>query len=290
MKRILLVIIPIHILFIGCTSPRGDADKTDQPQEDTLQYVQELEYLLPSPAEFFSVIQEVGLEYDQQIIRPIESITNFQLYRNQALNFGLYLSDFSYLLLFDKQSEAIKYLYHIQEMAMLLEIENYFDDEFFNKLLSKLNEPDSVRAITIEQSAAFFNRMDMVGNQDLALLITSGSIIETMYIALNVVNEKKITDKTITTIVDLAYIFDSFYLNFTITQPKGDEIAPLAEDLHELRKIFNSMAISQVSKAIRKDGNLVLTSEVTHEVNEYNVKKMKVMVNTLREKIVNQVY
>jgi hypothetical protein len=175
-------------------------------------------------------------------------------------------------------------------MAMLLEIENYFDDEFFNKLLSKLNEPDSVRAITIEQSAAFFNRMDMVGNQDLALLITSGSIIETMYIALNVVNEKKITDKTITTIVDLAYIFDSFYLNFTITQPKGDEIAPLAEDLHELRKIFNSMAISQVSKAIRKDGNLVLTSEVTHEVNEYNVKKMKVMVNTLREKIVNQVY
>jgi hypothetical protein len=290
MKRILLVIIPLHILFVGCTSPRGDADKTDQPQEDTLQYVQELEYLLPSPAEFFSVVQEVGLEYDQQIIRPIESITNFQLYRNQALNFGLYLSDFSYLLLFDKQSEAIKYLYQIQEMAMLLEIENYFDDEFFNKLLSKLNEPDSVRAIAIEQSAAFFNRMDMVGNQDLALLITSGSIIETMYIALNVVNEKKITDKTITTIVDLAYIFDSFYLNFTITQPKGDEITPLAEDLNELRKIFNSMAISQVSKAIRKDGNLVLTSEITHEVNEYNVKKMKLMVNTIRKKIVTQVY
>lgn len=290
MKRILLAIIPLHILFVGCSSPRGDADKTNQPQEDTLQYVQELEYLLPSPAEFFSVVQEVGLEYDQQIIRPIESITNFQLYRNQALNFGLYLSDFSYLLLFDKQSEAIKYLYQIQEMAMLLEIENYFDDEFFNKLLSKLNEPDSVRAIAIEQSAAFFNRMDMVGNQDLALLITSGSIIETMYIALNVVNEKKITDKTITTIVDLAYIFDSFYLNFTITQPKGDEITPLAEDLNELRKIFNSMAISQVSKAIRKDGNLVLTSEITHEVNEYNVKKMKLMVNTIRKKIVTQVY
>jgi hypothetical protein len=290
MKRILLIIIPFQILFVGCMSPRGDAESTKQVQADTLQYVQELEYLLPSPAEFFSVIQDVGLEFDQKIIRPIEDVSKFQLYRNQALNFGLYLTDFSYLLLFDKQSEAIKYLYQIQEMAQMLDIENYFDDEFFNRLLTNLNEPDTVRAISIEQSAAFFNRMDVVGNKDLVLLITSGSIVETMYIALNVINEKKITEQAISTIIDLAYIFDSFYLNYTITQSKVGGVAQLSEDLLELRKIFNSMAISQVSKAIRRDGNLVLTSEITHEVNEFNIRKMKVMVNTIREKIVNQVY
>jgi len=290
MKRTLLITIAFQILLLGCKSPRGEAESSDQLQADSLQYVQELEYLLPSPAEFFSVVQEVGLEFDNSIIRPIENTTNFQLYRNQALNFGLYLADFSYLLLFEKQSESIKYLYQIQEMAQLLNIENYFDDAFFNKLLTSLNEPDTIRAISIEQSASFFNRMDVIGNKDLVILITSGSIIETMYIALNVVDEKRITDRAITTIIDLAYIFDSFYLHYTITQPKGDEVAPLSEDLLELRKIFNSMAINQVSKAIRKDGNLVLTSEVTHEVNEYNVRKMKVMVNTIREKIVNQVY
>ncbi|MDY0253517.1 MAG: hypothetical protein RBR30_03820 [Tenuifilaceae bacterium] len=290
MNRSLLIIIAFQVLLGGCRSPRGEAEKSEQSEADSTQYVQELEYLLPSPAEFFSVIDEIGLEYNSQLIRPIESITSFLLYRNQALNFGVYLTDFSYLLLFDKQSEAIIYLYQIQEMAQLLDIESYFDDEFFNKLLASLNEPDTIRSISIEQSAAFFNRMDAIGNKDLVILISSGSILETMYIALNAVDERMITDNTITTIIDLAYIFDSFYLNYITTQPKGDEITPLSEDLLELRKIFNSMAISQVSKAIRKDGNLVLTSEVTHEVNEYNVRKMKVMVNTIREKIVNQAY
>ncbi len=278
------------MVVFGCRSPRGEAEDKGSPLADAVSESEQLDMLLPSPGEFFAMVEEVGLEYDPSIINPIINPSNLLLYRNQALNFGVYLADFSYLLLFDKQSESIKYLYQIQEIALNLGIEDYFDDEFFNKLLSNLSNPDTIRAYSIEHSSAFFNRMESVGNKDLVVLITSGSIIETMHIVLNTVDETRISDKAVNTVIDLAYLFDSFYLHYKLSRPNVQELDKLSADLQELRDVFTSFAINQTSKAIRKDGKVYLSSEITHEVNEYNLSRMKVMVQTIRKNIVNQSY
>lgn len=290
MKKILLLIIAAQMLFFGCQSPRGEADDKDRVQHEMKIESEQLDVLLPSPGEFFAMVDEVGLEFDPSIINPIIHSGKFLLYRNQALNFGVYLADFSYLLLFDKQSESIKYLYQIQEMASTLGVEDYFDDDFFNKLLSNLSNPDTLRTYSIEQSSAFFNRMESIGNKDLVVLITSGSIIETMYIVLNTIDETRITDKAINSVIDLAYLFDSFYIHYKLSKPNVQELDKLSADLQELRDVFTSFAITQTSKAIRKEGKIQISSEVSHEVNEYNLRRMKVLVQTIRKNIVSQGY
>ncbi|PKP40468.1 MAG: hypothetical protein CVT95_13625 [Bacteroidetes bacterium HGW-Bacteroidetes-12] len=291
MKKNQLLLIPILFLVIGCASPSGDAEskKIAEPVSDTLT-VQDLDFLLPSPVEFLSLVHDVGFGYHPDLINPLVSPSDYLLYRNQALNFGVYLTDFSYLLLFEKHTEAIRYLYHIQELSTLLGVENFFDDEFFNKIISNLSEHDTLRAVSIEQSTLFFNRMESIGNKDLVLLISSGAMVEAMYLASDIISEDKISEQTITSVIDLAYLFDTFFLHYTINKSDEPTVVKLTEDLQELRNIFTSMEITQSSKAIRKDGKLVFSSEINHNVNQYNIKKMKVLLNSIRNSIVNQDY
>jgi hypothetical protein len=290
MKKLILIILAAQMVVFGCQSPRGDADAKGSAQTDEVFKSEQLDLLLPSPGEFFAIVDAIDLGYEPSIINPIIPPNNYTLYRSQGLNFGVYLADFSYLLLFDKQSEAIRYLHQIQELASLLGVEEYFDDEFFNKLLSNLSNPDTVRAFSIEQSSAFFNRMETVGNKDLVVLITSGSIIETMYIVLNTIDEAKVTDEVVNTVIDLAYLFDSFYLHFKLSKPNLQELDKLSADLQELRDVITSFSITQTSKAIRKDGMVHLSSDINHEVNGENLSKMKAIVQRVRENIVNQSY
>jgi hypothetical protein len=175
-------------------------------------------------------------------------------------------------------------------MATLLGIQNHFDDIFFNNLIANLSNPDSIKAISIEQSTLFVKKMEALGNSQMVLLITTGSLIEAMNIAATVIDESRINDEVISRTIDLAYVFDSFYLQYSKSNSKDNTITHLTSDIQELRNIFTSMAIMQSSKAIRREGKLVLTSELHHDVNKYNVNKMKVLVNTIRTKIVNQVY
>ena len=284
----LFFLLPMFALFIGCASPRGEVQAEGEGSDSLL--VDELIPLLPSPGEFLAMVHDVGMDYQDGIISPIVDANNFVLYRNQALNFGVYLADFSYLLLFERQSESIKYLHQIQNMSKILGVESYFGDEFFNKLLANLENPDSLKQISLQQSTLFFNRMSDIGNKDLVFLITTGSMIEAMHIASKTIDDKNITEEVIKRTLDFAYVFDSFYFQFMLSRLDGTNITLLVDDIQELRSIFTSMSIAQSSKSIREGSKVVVKSEVTHDINEYNIKKMKILIQLMRGKIVDQKY
>ncbi|MFP4557019.1 MAG: hypothetical protein ACLFNU_09130 [Bacteroidales bacterium] len=284
----ILLALPLLAMFTGCASPEDKVESTETETDSLL--IEEIMPLLPSPGEFLDMVHNTGMVYQEDLINPIVDPNNFVLYRNQALTFGVYLTDFSYLLLFEKQTESIRYLYHIQEMAKKLEVEAYFDDEFFNKILANLSNPDSLQAISLQQSTLFFNRMNAIGNKDLAFLISTGSIIEGMYIASKAIDEKQLGEEVFNRTIDLSYLFDTYYLHFTISKPNEPAFEKLANDIQELRKIFTSMSIAQTSRAIRNEGDIILKSEVTHDINKHNISKMKVMVDSIRQSIVNQKY
>ncbi len=284
----ILLIVPLLALFVGCASPEGEVDNKET-ESDSLS-IEQIMPLLPSPGELLDVVHNTGMAYQEELINPIINPSNFVLYRNQALNFGVYLTDFSYLLLFEKQTESIKYLYHIQEMAQMLGVENYFNDEFFNSILENLSNPDSLKTLSLQQSTLFFNKMNSIGNKDLAFLISTGSIIEGMYIASKAIDEKQLGEEVFNRTIDLSYLFDTYYLHFTLSRPNEPAFEKLAEDIQELRAIFTSMTIAQTSRAIRSEGEIILKSEVTHDINKHNISKMKVMVSSIRQSIVNQEY
>jgi hypothetical protein len=271
-------------------SPKDGGNAENKALNDSLLNVQDIEYLIPSPSEVISVIRDQGLVYNSKIVSPIQPAKEYTLYRSQALNFGVYLSDLSYFMIFEDQSNAIRYLYHIQELSVILNIEEYFSDEFFNKLLSNLSNPDTLKAISLEQSSLFFSKMQSMGNKDLVLLITTGAMVETLYLSLNVMENKSIDDRITESVISLAMVYDNFYSYMSTSPFQDSNLNKLFTDLQEVRDIFTSMYIKQVSTSIRKENDVVLTSEVNHQINDFLVEKLKISVNRIRENIINQRY
>jgi len=284
----LLLVLPLLALIIGCASPRGDLQEKGT-ESDSLIF-DELIPLLPSAGEFLDMVHDAGMVYQEGIINPVIDPNHFVLYRNQALNFGVYLTDFSYLLLFERQTESIRYLYHIQGIAKKLGVESYFDDEFFSKLLENLSHPDSVKKISLQQSTLFYNRMNAIGNRDLVFYMTSGSMIEGMFIASQALNHNKLTDNLIDRTIDLAKMFDSYYTYFIISKTNDASLEGFVNDIQKLKQIFSTMAITQSTKSVREQGNLVFKSQIDHNINTEIILSMKLKVESIRNKIVNQKY
>ena len=279
----------VTLLTYSCQSPNSENKIQTTSYEDSLTSEQ-LEYLVPSPGEVLSIIQDLGLSFKMEAVSPLKNPAEFPLFRNQALNFGVYMTDFSYMLLFEKQPESIKYLYQIQDMSVLLGINDYFNDDFFNTILANLNQPDSLKKLALNQTALFFNKMESLGNNELSLLISTGAMVEVIYLSSDILNEKNITDNTLSAVSNLAILFDSFHLHYTTSAPKDNPNEPLTNDLNEIRSIFRSMSIRQTSNAIRKDGKLIISNETQSEITDFNINKLKVIISKVRTKIANQEY
>lgn len=281
--------IAIVLFNYGCQSPSQQNQEDNTGLTDSLTSEQ-LEYLVPSPGEVFGMVEDLGLTFNMAIVSPLKNVSEFPLYRSQALNFGAYLTDFSYLLVFEKQSESIKYLYQIQDMSVLLGVTEFFDDEFFNSLLANLNHPDSLKGLALNQTALFFNKMERLGNNELALLVSTGAMIEAIYLSSQIINEASIDDNTISAISNLAILFDSFFLHYTATNSIDNQNVELTNDLTEIRNIFTSMTIVQTSNSIRKEGKIIISNETQSEISSKNIKTFKTMIGKVRDKIVNQEY
>jgi hypothetical protein len=132
--------------------------------------------------------------------------------------------------------------------------------------------------------------MQSMGNKDLVLLITTGAMVETLYLSLNVMENKSIDDRITESVISLAMVYDNFYSYMSTSPFQDSNLNKLFTDLQEVRDIFTSMYIKQVSTSIRKENDVVLTSEVNHQINDFLVEKLKISVNRIRENIINQRY
>jgi hypothetical protein len=292
MKKTLLLILTLTLFALNSCIPTGDKVKDLEGTEDSGNEitVKEIEYLLPSPGEVLDIVRDLGLNFDIGLVAPLIKPSDFILYRNQALNFGCYLTDFSYLLLFEKHSESLNYLTRIQEMAKLLGIEMYFDNDFFNGILSNLNRPDTLKSVAINQTALFFNRMESIGNKDLVLLITTGALVEVIFITSNILEEKHINDNTVRTMANLAVVFDAFYLHFLTSKPNDTALQTLSDDLQKIRNTFKSMTINNTSTVIKQNGKLEISSKIDHQITNEKVAVLKALIRQVRSKMVNQEY
>ena len=289
-KNLLLLFMLILFAFFGCVST-GDKVKEEVVERPAKEITsQELEYLLPSPGEILDMVHGLGLSYDIKLLSPLKEPNGFVLFRNQALNFGVYLTDFSYLLLFEKHSESLNYLFQIQKMSSLIGVEKYFDDNFFNSILSNLNQPDTLKSMAIDQTALFFNRMESIGNKDLVLLVTTGAMIEVIFLASNIFQEEHINDNTLTAIQNFDVLFDVFYLHYLTTRPGDPALIKLSTDLQQMRSIFKSMNIKHTSTVVKENGKISISKTINHEITKKKVGELKVFASSIRNKLINQKY
>lgn len=295
-KTSLLLVGFLLLNLLGCVneSKKKEADVLAQKNDSINR--QRIEYLLPSPQELMSFVKDEGLAYKENSIYPLVDIEKINLFRNQSLYFGMYFCDYYYLSIYEKNTQALKYLAILREFSVKLGIEHLFKESYFKRMEANNSNLDSLKQISVELSSAVFNSLDQTDNNMLFSIIGIGSIVEALYLTSNSIEDVQSQPKLVSSVYDIGEFYENFFGSFLVFCKDESSLKPLLNDLTTIREILKQgkeerASASTTTKKMSSNGVKVKISDnskgVTSEAN-FNLLKNKVII--IRNKIVNQQY
>jgi len=295
-KTSLLLIFFLAFSLYGCVneSKKKEADILAQKADSINK--ERIEYLLPSPQELMSFVKDEGLAYKENLVYPLEDIEKINLFRNQALYFGVYFCDFYYLSVFEKNTQSLKYLATLRQLSVKLGIEHLFKESFFKRMEDNYSNLDSLKAISVELSSSVFNSLDQTDNNMLFSIIGIGSIVESLYLTSSSITDVKSQTHLVSSVYDIGEFYENFFSSFLVFCNDEPSLKPLLNDLTSIREILQQGKVGKdntptATKKIDSKGVKVKISDGSKvSANEANFNLLKNKVNSIRTKIVNQQY
>lgn len=295
-QKLSIILIAILVLTIsGCKNDSKKKEEGIAVQKTDSVTRQRIDYLLPSPQELMSFVKDEGLTYKENLIFNLEDIEKVNLFRNQALYFGVYFCDFYYLSVFEKNTESLKYLATLRQLSVKLGIDNLFKESFFKRMEDNYSNLDSLKEISIELSFDVFNSLEQTDNQTLFSIIGIGSIIESLYLTSNTITDFNKQSSIVSSVYDIGEFYENFFSSFLIFCGNNSSLKPLLDDLTTIRELLHknkdSNAKGIASKEVSAKGvKVTITETEKGGINEANFMALKDKVSSVRSKIANQQY
>jgi hypothetical protein len=284
------------LCLLGCVN-ESKKKETEQlaRKEDSINR-QKIEYLLPSPQELMSFVKDEGLAYKENVVYPLVDIENINLFRNQALYFGIYFCDFYNLSVFDQNTQSLKYLATLRKLSLKLGIGQLFKESYFKRMEDNYSNIDSLKEVSIELSYEVFNSLDQSDNNMLFSIMGIGSIVEALYITSYSITDFKTQPRLVSSVYDIGEFYENFFSNYLVFCKEEASLKPLLDDLTEVRDILQKAKLEKANtpvatKKIDSNGVKIKISDGGKESsNEANFNLLKEKVKSIRAKMVNQQY
>ena len=270
----LLLILASTQLFNSCSGCAGNQSKggdslqltdsvvTDAPLKLSEDILGEVIQNISSPVEMANLIKSSGADFSQRILNNPDNISKYETSFKRALNLGVYSADLGYINIFDKNNVVVSYLLAVKNLADGIRVGQFFD---FNALRSMASNSTNLDSL-MEMSVSSFNKMDLYlrdqNRSNVSTLIVTGTWIEGLYIASNVVKETKSKELAIR-IAEQKNIIDilEIILNNYISEPN---FSSLVEDIQKLKMAYAPIRITTElgePKKIEKDGMLIVIQD-----------------------------
>lgn len=291
-----LLILFLVSCLLGCVNESKKKEDARLAQQKDSVYRERIEYLLPSPQELMTFAKDQGYAYRDYLVNPLDNIENINLFRNQALYFGMYFCDFYYLSVFEKNTQSLKYLSTLRQLSLKLGIENYFKDSFFKRMENNYSNLDSLKEISIELSSDVFNSLDQNDNNLLFSIIGIGSIVEALYLTSNSITDAQKQPRLVSSVYDIGEFYENFFGSFLVFCNDEAAFKPLLNDLTEIRNILakgkqERIVKPSATKKVTSDGvNVKISDDSKNAASVENFNLLKAKVIAIRTKIVNQQY
>jgi len=291
---------PITILIILLLSCNPDNFKKTNIESDTIDLsdeslnintkkVTKIFYNVPSPIEMASLMQRAGVYYDPNILNSTKNTSKYLNNSEQALNLGVYGADLSYTRIFDQIQESMNYLTAIKKISDQLGIPRQEGAFTVNKIEENIDNKDSLLIIISNtySNTDLYLKENNRGN--IAAKIILGGWIEALYVAVNVVNEKKPNNEIMLRIAEQKYSLDN--LIELLNEYKQDkDIQHYLVAIKELKTVFDQIEIDyEEGQAITTDKDTKTTtinSQAKINVSINNIKAIKSVVSKIRSEIV----
>ncbi len=238
-------------------------------------------FSFPSSQEMFSFIKkDAELVYRTDLVNPTENLSKYIDTKTKTLALGIYLTDLSYMTLFNKTSSAFEYIDAITNLSNDLRINLPCRESFLERVKDNLNNEDSLVYLSDEFSTTIIDYL-LNNNKDKTLaIITSASYIEGLYIALNLVETYSDDNPVIQRIIEQKHSFTNLIkcankyhndLNTQVAIGLLNSIYEIFEKIQEIEESELTLERSNDNKMVLKGGKKLIISE-----QEYNDLKLKV--------------
>jgi len=242
-------------------------DKIDTP---ILVYTK---YNLPLPVDFYRFIK--SHESNVQMKNFLNPITNCEKYicnKKRGINFGIYASDLAYSVVSENKQQSIDYFNVTKELADALHIAKGYSLEVVERLNDNLQNNDSLHQIA---SKAYWNACNYLEANDevnILPLIIAGGWIESIYIAVNSVDEnnpptqilKRLTDEKQSLENLIQYLLD--VITDSNTFEINADIQELGTNFKELRAVYATVPNGEI---LTQSQFIQLKKEITKIRNFY---------------------
>lgn len=147
-----------------------------------------------SPIEMAALIKNSGVPFSQKYLNDPDNLDNLNTSFKKALSLGVYGADLGYLNMYNKTGSVLSYISAIKTLSEDLKVGQFFDFTTLKRLATNNTNLDSLMYISVSS----FNKMDSYlrenNRRNISTLIITGVWIEGLYLATQVVEEKKIDD------------------------------------------------------------------------------------------------
>jgi len=242
----MLVILVSLSLMTGCKSGSQKAPGSIDEKEtaeivDRLETIKQVYHLCPSPAEMLSVIDVSDLSFDGDLLNPVENVDKYLDSKSRTLALGTYITDLAYAALFGRHEETLDYLETVRTVAEEIRVTGAINDEIIEKAKNNVEYLDTLFSISNE---AFINMLffcERNNRPNTIIMLSSGAFIESLYLAVNLVDDYENAGYVMQHLADQKYAIDNLMVFGGSLSSTDPNIQAVLDELQPLKEIYDGI-------------------------------------------------
>ncbi|NJK86688.1 MAG: hypothetical protein HC906_12685 [Bacteroidales bacterium] len=234
----------------------------------------------------FMYIENTNLTFNPDLLHSIDVAESYLKTIDLSLNMGVYLSDLAYITLMENYRLSIDYFHTIYTLSEKLNISGSYDQELLLRMEKNLRNSDSLKVIAEDAFKSLSGYLEKNHQENIFGIISVGSFIEFMHLAIMIAGEYSEDNVTIKRISDQKLVFGNMikYLK----EYEDENISKTLELIGPLDEFYNQIVVNSEKTTVTKtsEDKLVFGGKKKNILTKEEYTKLKNIISGIRNKII----
>lgn len=291
----ILSVVGFSVAIVSCggdkemegTNVTDTVAKGVESDTNRLKATRQIMYSIPSTSETADLLKEAGTGYDVKLMNDVKNVEKYNVLRSQALNLGIYGADLSYANVFEKSMEVQLYMESCQSLVKKLGIDAAIDDGVWDRLEENKDDRDSLNSIISEVFFDLDTYLEENNKTEISGLIVAGGWVEGLFIATQMINEKKPNEKLKQRIAEQKLSLENL-IKLMESYEETENIKEVRDGLAKLKVTYDKITITRekATASTNADGTTTIGGKSTIDFPADVLTELKKLVAELRTSFV----
>jgi hypothetical protein len=252
------------------------------------QKVKKLFYNVPSPLEITTILKNAKVEFKPELLNKIENTNKYLTEAKISMNFGVFISDLSFVRIMDKIQVAVKYLSVIKKFSDDLGIPPEKGAFVVKRMEENIDNKDSILNIIFDLYYYADNYLKDNERADAAALVIVGGWVEAMYLATNIIDEKK-PDKDIVNCIAEQKLSLNNLLDFVSGYVTNNKLNLFIPPLTKLKNVYDKIDVADynnTNESANQRSDYISNNQKKINVSSEQLIEIKNMIEKMRNDII----